>query len=104
MRIEYREVQKSCPSCKVKTGVILGCIWGCSCCGSHDFEVKLYKICDEKKVLLYCEKVCCCGCFEFEVPYDDCYFLEVCSTLKNCKDCKPILTLKNVGVSSLRVM
>ncbi len=103
MRVEYREVPCK-QDCKIKAGQILGCIWGCSCGGSHDFEVKLYKICGDDRVLLYCEKVSCCGCFEFEVPYDDCYLLEVCP-LNNRKrsDCKPVLTLKNVGVSSLRV-
>ena len=104
MRVEYREAACK-PDCKIKTGVILGCIWGCSCCGNHDFEVKLYKICGEKKVQLYCEVVSCCGCFEFEAPYDDCYLLEVCAINYGRKtaECKPILTLKNVGVSSLRV-
>ncbi len=108
MRVEYRVVPEVNPckeECKIKPGVIFGCIWGCSCCGTHDFEVKLYKICDECKVLLYCEKVSCCGCFEFEVPYDDCYLLEVCAigVSKKKENCKPILTLKNVGVSSLMV-
>ena len=104
MRVEYREVPCK-QDCKIKPGVILGCIWGCSCCSNHDFEVKLYKICDEKKVQLYCEIVSSCGCFEFEVPYDGCYLLEVCSLGHGRKgsDCKPVLTLKNVGVSSLRV-
>jgi hypothetical protein len=47
-----------------------------------------------------------CGCFEFEVPYDDCYALEVCpkGRPKNIKDCKPMLTLKNVGVSNLMIV
>lgn len=104
MRVEYREAPCK-QDCKIKPGVILGCIWGCSCCGTHDFEVKLYKICDENKILLHCETVSCCGCFEFEVPYDGCYLLEVCPIGHKRKNvsCKPILTLKNVGVSSLRV-
>jgi choice-of-anchor A domain-containing protein len=104
MRVEYREVPCK-QDCKIKPGIILGCIWGCACCGSHDFEVKLYEICDEKNIPIYCEKVSCCGCFEFEVPYDGCYLLEVCASGqgKISTGCKPVLTLKNVGVSSLRV-
>lgn len=108
MRVEYRPIseKKSCAEdCKVTQGLIFGCIWGCACCGSHDFEVQLYKICDEQKVLLYCECVSNCGCFEFEAPYEGCYILKVCAVNagKRCGDCKPILTLKNVGVSSLMV-
>ncbi|HWT27487.1 MAG TPA: hypothetical protein VN131_06060, partial [Mobilitalea sp.] len=97
--------EKRCEECYVKPGVIFGCIWGCSCCGSHDWEVKLYSICQECKVLIYCEKVGSCGCFCFEVDYEGCYVLEVCPAVsgKRSSSCKPTLTLKNVGVASLQI-
>lgn len=105
MRIDYRRINMQAPDCRIKPGIIFGCIWGCECCRSHDFEVKLYQICDEKKILMHCEKVGCCGCFEIEAPYDDCYLLCVSPDASVKKDgcCKPVLTLKNVGVSSLMV-
>ncbi len=109
VRMEYRQVITPAPtpckdSCKIKPGVILGCIWGCCCHGSHEFEVKLYKICDEKKIQVYCERVGCCSCFEIKVPYDNCYLLELCAIgVKKGSGCKPMLTLKNVGVSSLMI-
>ncbi|MBH1940487.1 choice-of-anchor A family protein [Mobilitalea sibirica] len=112
-RIEYRILpvplpcpkEEPCPECLIKPGIIFGCIWGCGCCGSHDYEVKLYKIFNEKKTLMYCEVVTCCGCFEFEADYEGCYLLKVCpiGCSKKGTDCKPIMTLKNIGVSSLMV-
>lgn len=113
-RIEYREVpcpETVCTKCLVQPGVIFGCIWGCSCCDSHDWDVKLYRVCSEMKVLLFCERICDSGCFRFEVPYEDCYVLEVCPVIETCRSGsgrknqkhKPILTLKNVGVSSLMI-
>ena len=55
--------------------------------------------------MLYCETVYCCGCFEFRVPYEDYYLLEVCPIgfNSNAITCKPMLTLKNVGVMSLMI-
>ncbi|MDF2588766.1 MAG: hypothetical protein K0S41_2607 [Anaerocolumna sp.] len=94
--------QKPCPECLVKPGVIFGCIWGCYCCKSHGWEIKLYKLCNDVKTLLYCEKINCYGCFKFEVPYNGCYVLKVCP-IDKCTTCKPILTLKNVGVSNFMV-
>jgi len=112
-RIEYRpypvpvpvERPRPCPECVVEAGLIFGCIWGCSCCSNHDWEVRLYRICDEKKILLYCENICSCGCFRFEVPFDDCYALEICSVgpSKRRRSCKPMLALKNVGVLNLMI-
>lgn len=107
-RVIYRKVtvREKARECKIKPGVIFGCIWGCSCNCSHDYIVKLYKICDERKTELFCEKVGSCGCFEFKVPYDGCYVLKVCPvcTTRNKSSCKPTLTLKNVGVSSLAII
>jgi choice-of-anchor A domain-containing protein len=107
-KVIYRKilVKEKAKDCLIIPGKIMGCIWGCECCCDHDYTVKLYKVCDEKKIQLYCEKVGPCGCFEFEVPYDDCYVLEICpdKSYKRNIDCKPMLTLKNVGVSSLRVL
>lgn len=92
--------------CKIIPGKIIGCIWGCCCCYDHDYIVKLYKVCDQEKIQIYCEKLASCGCFEFDVLYDDCYLLEVCpeKRLRKSISCKPMLTLKNVGVSSLAVV
>jgi hypothetical protein len=67
--------------------------------------VKLYKNCKEKKVLLYCIEIGSCGCFEFKVPYDGMYLLEICpkGRGKNMGSCRPLLTLKNVGVADLMI-
>jgi hypothetical protein len=106
-RIEYKPypVKTPCPEVKVTPGIIFGCIWGCHCCMNHDWEIKLYRICGENKVLLYCERICSCDCFEFKVPYDDCYLLTVCPYRagRNISKCKPMLTLKNVGVAGFRL-
>lgn len=107
-RVIYRRilVKEKTRDCQITPGIIFGCIWGCACCCSHEYIVKLYKICNEEKALLYCDRVGSCGCFEFKVPYDACYVLEVCpdKASKGNNDCKPMLTLKNVGVSSLMVL
>lgn len=107
-RVIYRKVtvREKAKDCKIKPGMIFGCIWGCSCNGSHGYTVKLYKMCDETKTELYCKKIGSCGCFEFKVPYEGYYVLEVCPicTTKNKDRCKPMLSLKNVGVSSLGIM
>lgn len=94
-----------CEECLIEPGVIYGCIWGCSCCCDHDWEVKLYKYCDERKALLHCVRIGSCGCFEFKVPYDDYYILVVCPVKagKRADHCKPMLTLKNVGVTNLMI-
>ncbi|MDF2907518.1 MAG: hypothetical protein K0R34_2839 [Herbinix sp.] len=97
------EEEKCKHGCLVEPGVIFGCIWGCNCCHNHGWEVKLYKACGERKKLLHCVCIYGCGCFEFRVPYDDYYRLEVCPIGSNANaiTCKPMLTLKNVGVKSL---
>ncbi|WMJ86539.1 collagen-binding domain-containing protein [Anaerocolumna sp. MB42-C2] len=91
-----------CPTCPIKPGVIIGCIWGCNCCKSHQWEVKLYKLCNDMKTPLYCQKITGYGCFEFHVPFEGCYVLTVCP-IGNCiitAKCKPIVSLKNIGVSN----
>lgn len=107
-RVIYRKVvvKEKEKDCKIIPGKIMGCIWGCGCCHNHEYIVKLYKVCDENKTQLYCETVGPCGCFEFDVPYDDYYILEVCPEKHSKKNisCKPLLSLKNVGVSSLVVI
>ena len=98
--------EPECPAvCLVEPGVIFGCIWGCSCCDQHDWEALLYTVCKDGKKLLYREKLSCCGCFEFRVPYDDYYLLCICPLGAGAKGtgCKPVLTLKNVGVISLMI-
>jgi hypothetical protein len=91
-----------CPDCLIAPGIIYGCVWGCDCCKPHEWEVSLYQICNDKKILLYCEKIDYCDCFEFEVPFEGCYLLEVCPPRFYRKSgmCKPIIELKNVGVSN----
>ncbi len=100
--IPYEE-DKCDSGCKIEAGVIYGCIWGCSCCHDHSWEIKLYKSCKERKQLINCITIYSCGCFEFRVPYDDFYLLEICPIGMNANaiTCKPMLTLKNVGVMSL---
>ncbi len=90
-------------SCKIEEGVIFGCIWGCSCCHNHSWEVKLYRVCGPGKEMIHCDTIYCCGCFEFKVPYEDYYLLVVCPVGFNANafTCKPMLTLRNVGVMSL---
>ena len=100
--IPYKEAE--CPPvCPIEAGLIFGCIWGCSCCSNHDWEVKLYRGCAQDKKLIGRARLNCCGCFEFRVPYDDYYIISVCPIDQKSKsvDCKPVLALKNIGVKSL---
>ena len=107
-RVVYRKIliREKAMECRIVPGKIIGCIWGCACCHNHDYIVRLYKVCGEDKTQIYCERIGPCGCFEFEVPYDDYYLLEVCSDKPSRRNmgCKPMLTLKNVGVASLIVL
>lgn len=107
-RVVYRRilVKEKSKDCQIIPGLIFGCIWGCGCCCPHEYIVSLYKISNEVKELIHSERVGACGCFEFRVKYDDCYVLELCPDVvyKTNNDCKPMLTLKNVGVSSLMVL
>lgn len=96
-------IQEECEVCKVTPGLIYGCIWGCTCCNNHEWEVKLYRNCKERRTLMKRAIICCCGCFEFCVPYDDYYILEICPIGRNKGNCKPLLTLKNVGVANLSI-
>jgi len=99
-------IREKSDDCRIVPGKILGCVWGCSCNCHHEYMVKLYIVRNEDNILLHSEKLGICGCFEFNVPYDDCYVLEVCpvSISKKKSDCRPMLTLKNVGVASLMVV
>lgn len=107
VKVRLRQEQKPCPAavaseCMVKPGVISGCIWGCNCQCQHKFEIRLYKCHNQKKVQLFCEVVDNYGCFEIDVPKDGTYLLTVCSVgVRKSSNCKPILSLKNVGVTSL---
>lgn len=100
--------EQECEECLIIPGLIFGCIWGCECGHSHEWEVRLYQNCNNRK-LLHCIKVCNCGCFEFKVPYDGYYILTIVPriTAKGCckgkSVCKPCISLKNVGVSNLRI-
>ena len=100
--VEEDKCSKECP---IEAGLIFGCIWGCSCCHNHSWEIKLYKACGERKKLMHCVDLYGCGCFEFRVPYDDYYRMEVCpiGAKANAITCRPALTLKNVGVKSLLI-
>ncbi len=101
--------QEKCEECLVTPGVIYGCIWGCSCCHDHEWEIKLYRNCGDRRTLLYCIRICNCGCFNFEVPYDDFYLLVICPVHKSNRrsryreECKPKVTLKNIGVANLMI-
>jgi choice-of-anchor A domain-containing protein len=98
---EQEECQK-CPDCLITPGIIFGCVWGCECCKPHEWDVMLYKICNDCETLIYCETICRYGCFKFEVPYDACYLLRVCPSANTwlSPGCKPKVTLKNVGVAN----
>ncbi|MDD3172638.1 MAG: choice-of-anchor A family protein [Herbinix sp.] len=99
--------EEKCEECRIIPGVIFGCVWGCSCSCNHEWEVKIYRKCGENRTLLHCIKICSCGCFQFEVPYDDFYLLKICPIAvsshrhsKNKVICKPMITLKNIGVAN----
>ena len=94
-----------CQECLIKPGIIAGCIWGCGCGDFHDWEVKLYKRVNDVDTMMFCIKICGCGCFEFAAPYDGCYILKVrmCENCWNTFWCKPIITLNNVGVASFTI-
>jgi hypothetical protein len=80
----------------------MGCIWGCHCGNPHEWDVKLYKKCNEQKVLINCVTICGYGCFEFHVPYEGCYILKICPTRHRRKGdmCDPMISLKNIGVAN----
>jgi hypothetical protein len=103
--IPYEEETECEEECLIEPGLIYGCIWGCCCNCQHEWEVKLYRGCGTGKKLLYCITVCFCGCFEFRVPYDDYYILCVIPVGRrsHSSPCKPMLTLKNVGVMNLMI-
>lgn len=94
-----------CPECPIELitpGIISGYIRGCNCCRIHEWEITLYQICKDEKIVLYCEKISCFGSFEYEVPYEGNYMLHVCPPkyYKRSGRCKPIIVLENVGVTN----
>lgn len=102
----------TCPECLIEEGLISGCIWGCECCKSHMWKVKLYEICNNEKVLVACLEIDNYGCFEFCVPYEGCYNLCVSPVIyhknqycfnQNKYPCKAILSLNNIGVSNFYI-
>jgi hypothetical protein len=94
-----------CEECLVKSGSIMGCIWGSNCCNIHEWDVKLYKRCNDIDTFLFCVQINDYGYFEFKVPYDGCYILKVMPSNKCCRAyrCKPNVTLKNIGVANFMV-
>lgn len=100
---------KPCPECPeipeavITPGVIMGFLWGCSCCRPHKWEVRLYRYVNGNKVLIYCKILNSFDCFEFKVPYKGQYLLCVCPfrTGRRNVACKPIISFKNIGVSKL---
>ena len=103
--IPYEEEKECDLECLIEPGVIYGCIWGCCCKCQHQWEIKLYRGCSQGKKLIDCICIGFCGCFEFHVPYDDYYMLciEPAGRMPHAELCKPMLTLKNVGVMSLMI-
>lgn len=91
-----------CPECLITPGVIYGCVWGCDCSKPHTWDVCLYKICNDKKVLVAKQCIFRYGCFKFEVPYDACYCIKVTPAEGSCcqTNCIPKVTLKNIGVAN----
>lgn len=91
-----------CPECLIKEGIISGCIEGCNCCRSHEWEVKLYQISGNRKILAFCEWLSCGERFRFKVPYEGCYKLEICPSryVRKSSRCKAIVTFTNIGVSN----
>jgi hypothetical protein len=55
--------------------------------------------------LLYWIPIDCYGGFEFSVPYEGFYILKIRMVENCCKSywCRPIITLKNIGVSDFMV-
>lgn len=98
-----------CPECLIEEGIISGCIWGCKCCKNHGWIVELYDVCNDKKALIDCVEMGFYGSFEFCLPFEGCYTLKVIPTsyknkqkgfYRKSSQCKPIISLNNVGVSN----
>lgn len=93
-----------CPPCDILSGLIEGRIWDCQCCQKHSWDIKLYQCIGGKEHLLACAKISCCESFVFEVPFEGCYLLRVCTMKRsNTMKCKPALVFNNIGVDSLMV-
>ncbi|ROR28656.1 choice-of-anchor A domain-containing protein [Mobilisporobacter senegalensis] len=97
-----------CPECPISLitpGIISGYVRGCNCCRNHPWEITLYQICKDEKIMLYCERIACFGSFEYEVPYEGNYMLSICPprNYRRTAKCKPIIVLENVGVSNFMI-
>lgn len=91
-----------CEECLVTAGIIAGCICGCECHRSHEWDVMLYQMLDGKKVMVSCSTICHMECFEFKVSYDGTYILKICPTKRSCftPACRPKVKLTNIGVAN----
>ncbi|WP_310603658.1 collagen-binding domain-containing protein [Anaerosporobacter sp.] len=94
-----------CEECKIQSGVIMGCVWGCHCDCSHDWEVKLYERCNGIDTLVGCVEINDYGEFKFTVPFEGFYILRVrlANTCYKTFCCKPIITFCNVGVECFMI-
>lgn len=94
-----------CDECLVTAGVISGCICGCECHRSHEWDVMLYQMLDGKKIMVSCNTICHMECFKFKVSYDGTYILKICPSKKSCFSpaCRPKIRLTNIGVANFIV-
>lgn len=94
-----------CEECKVTAGLISGCICGCECHRSHEWDIMLYQLVDNRKIMISCSTICHMECFEFHVDYDETYILKICPSKKNCfsPTCKPKVKLSNIGVANFMI-
>ena len=94
----------ACEDCMIESGMIVGCIEGSQCCDFHEWDVKLYKRCDDNDILLSRTKIKGYGWFKFKVPYEGCYILKLrTASNRNSTVCIPIITLKNIGVANFMI-
>lgn len=91
-----------CEECLVTAGMITGCICGCECHRSHEWDVMLYQMLDGKKVMVSCSTICHMECFEFKVSYEGTYILKICPAKRTffSPACRPKVKLTNIGVAN----
>jgi hypothetical protein len=92
-----------CEKCFVVAGVIIGCVVGCDCCRNHQWDIMLYQVACNERILIDCVTIGHLGYFRFEVEYEGDYILKICPAKRNCFSfsCKPKVTFKNIGVANL---
>lgn len=85
--------------------MIAGCILGCDCCRNHEWDVILYQMIDDTRVLIDCITICRLGCFRFDVDYDGTYILKICPSKRNSSsfNCRPEVVFKNIGVANFKL-